>query len=184
LFAFLHEMGEQRTPHAAATQKPASDEEPQHAAISAFPFAFLVIPFVLAFLFAALAQNMGEDRATHAATTQYPAADQKPQDPAMIFVFALIFIVVVAFILVLVFRLAMLAHEVRKKEAADPAATQQPARNQELQDAMLLVPSLLAFLTRLLAFFVATAFAHQMCEKQAPHTPTAQAAADCQFLEF
>jgi hypothetical protein len=52
----------------------------------------------------------------------------------------------------------MLAHEVRKKQAADAGATQQSARNQELQETMLLIASLLAFFTHFLAFFVATAF--------------------------
>jgi hypothetical protein len=127
---------------------------------------------------------MKDDPATNTAATQYSAADQKAQDPAMIFVFALVFIVVVVFVFVLVFLLTALPQEVGKKQAADAAATQQPARNQELQDTMLLVASLLAFLTRFLAFFVATAFTHQVCEKQAPHTPTAQAAANCQFVKF
>jgi heme/copper-type cytochrome/quinol oxidase subunit 2 len=127
---------------------------------------------------------MGEDRATSAATTQYPAADQKAQDPAMIFSFVLVFILVVGFIFVLVRLLSVLAYEVRKKQAADAGATQQPTRDQELQDTMLLIASLLAFFAQFLAFFVATPFAHQTCEKQAPHTPTAQAAADRQFLKF
>jgi heme/copper-type cytochrome/quinol oxidase subunit 2 len=182
-------MGKQRSAHPAATQKPASDQEPEHPALSASAFAFafvvLILAFVFAFLLAALAQNMGEDRATNAATTQYPAADQKAQDPAMIFVFALVFTFVVDFIFVFVFvfLLVMLAHEMRNKQAADPTTAQQTPRNQKLQDAMLLVASLLAF-TQFLAFFVATAFTQQACEKQAPHTPTAQAAADCQFLKF
>jgi heme/copper-type cytochrome/quinol oxidase subunit 2 len=131
---------------------------------------------------------MKDDRAANAATAQYPAANQKAQDPAMIiaFVFALVLIVIVIVVLVFVFviLLTMLAQEVGKKQAADAAATQQPARNQELQDTMLLVTSLLAFLTRFLAFFMATAFTHQVCEKQTPHTPTAQAATDCQFVKF
>jgi heme/copper-type cytochrome/quinol oxidase subunit 2 len=127
---------------------------------------------------------MGEDRATNAATTQYPAANQKTQDPAMIFVFALVFTFVVDFIFVFVFLLAMLAHEMRNKQAADPTTAQQTTGNQELQDTMLLVTSLLAFFTEFLAFFVATTFTQQAREKQAPHTATAQAAANCQFLKF
>jgi ABC-type Fe3+ transport system permease subunit len=178
-------MGEQRAAHAAATQKPASDEEPEHPALStsAFRFVVLVLAFVLAFLLAALTQNMGEDRAANTATTQYPAADQKAEDAAMIFVFALVFVVLVlAFVLALL--LAMLAHEVRKKQAADAGATQQSACDQEFQDTMLLIASLLAFFAYVLAFFAATAFAQQVREKQTPRTPTAQAAADCQFLKF
>jgi heme/copper-type cytochrome/quinol oxidase subunit 2 len=130
---------------------------------------------------------MGEDRATNAATTQYPAADQQAQDSAMIFIFAFAFVftfVVIILAFVLVFLRAMLAHEVRKKQAADAGATQESARNQELQDTMLLVASLLALFTEFLAFFVATAFTQQTCEKQAPRASTAQAAADCQFLKF
>jgi heme/copper-type cytochrome/quinol oxidase subunit 2 len=104
----------------------------------------------------------------------------------MIFAFALvfIFIVVLVFVLVLVLLLTVLAQEVRKKQAADPAAAQQATRNEELQDTMLLIASLLAFFTRFLAFFAATAFPQQAREKQAPHTPTAQAAAHHQFVKF
>jgi hypothetical protein len=127
---------------------------------------------------------MGENRATNAATTQYPAADQKAQDPPMIFVFAFVFALVVDVIVVLVFLLPMLAHEMGKKQAADAGATQEAARNQELQNTMLLIASLLAFLTHFLAFFLATPFTQQAREKQAPHTPTPQAAANCQFLKF
>ena len=104
----------------------------------------------------------------------------------MIFAFVFVFTIIVVLVLVLVLVLlpTALAQEVRKKQAADPAAAQQAARNQEFHDAMLLVTSLLAFLTRFLAFFMATAFTHQVREKQTPHTPTAQAAADCQFVKF
>ena len=79
----------------------------------------------------------------------------------MIFVFALVFTFVVDFIFIFVFvlLLAMLAHEMRNKKAADAGATQQTTRNEELQDTMLLVASLLTFFTQLFAFFVAAAFA-------------------------
>ena len=183
-------MGKQRPAHATATQKAASDEEPQQPALStsAFAFAFdaLVLAFVLvfAFLLAPLAQEMEENRATNAAPTEDPAADQKAQDPAMTFAFALALIVALVLAFLLAFLLAMLAHEVRKKQAADAGATQQSARNQELQDTMLLIASLLAFFTKFVAFFLATAFAQQACEKQTPRTLAAQAAADCQFLKF
>jgi heme/copper-type cytochrome/quinol oxidase subunit 2 len=170
-------MGKQRAAHPAATQKPAADKEPEHPALStsAFAFAFvvLVLAYVLVFLVSALAQNMREDRATHPATTQYPAADQEPQDPAMIFIFAFVFILAVSFIFVLVRLLAVLAHEVREKQAANAGAAQQSARNQDLQDTVLLIASLLALFTELLAFFVATPFTQQAREKQAPRTPTA-----------
>jgi hypothetical protein len=73
---------------------------------------------------------------------------------------------------------------VRKKQAADPAAAQQAARNQELQDAMLLIASLLAFFTQFLTFFAPTPFTQQAREKQTPHTPTAQAAAHHQFVKL
>ena len=43
LFALPHEMGEQRTPHAAATQQAASDEEPEHPALSTSVFAFVLV---------------------------------------------------------------------------------------------------------------------------------------------
>jgi heme/copper-type cytochrome/quinol oxidase subunit 2 len=129
---------------------------------------------------------MEEDRPTNAAAAQYPAADQKAQDPAMIFAFALVFIaiVVLVFVLVLVLLLTVLAQEVGKKQATDAAATQQATRNQELQDTMLLIASLLGFFTQFLAFFAATALTKQAREKQAPHTPTAQAAAYHQFVKF
>jgi hypothetical protein len=48
-------MGEQRTPHAAATQQAASDEEPQHPAFSAFAFVVLVLILVFVVILAALA---------------------------------------------------------------------------------------------------------------------------------
>ena len=106
-------MGKQCAAHAAATQKPASDEEPEHPALptstSTLAFIVLVLAIVLVPLLAALAQKMGEDRATNAAATQYPAADQETQDPAMIFVFALALIVVDVLVFVLVFLFATLA---------------------------------------------------------------------------
>jgi hypothetical protein len=49
---------------------------------------------------------------------------------------------------------------------------------------MLLVTALLALVTKVVAFFAATTFTQQVCEKQASHTPTSQAAADHQFVEF
>jgi hypothetical protein len=97
----------------------------------------------------------------------------------MVFVLALAHVVVNVLVFALVLLLATLAHEVRKKQAADAAATQQSARNQELQDTMLLIASFLAFFTKFVAFFVTTSFTQQPCEKQAPRTLAAQAAADC-----
>ena len=186
-FAFPHEMGEQRTAHAAATQKAASDEKPKHAALAASAFVVLAFAFafvlVFVFIVAALAEEMEEDRPTNTATTQYPAANQKSQDPAMIFVFALVFIVNVVFVFVLVPLLTPLAQEVGKKQTADPAAAQQAASNEELQDTMLLIAALLALVAKIVAF-LATALTKQAREKQAPHPPTAQAAADHHFLEF
>jgi hypothetical protein len=49
---------------------------------------------------------------------------------------------------------------------------------------MLLIATLLALVAKVLASFVATPFTQQAREEQAPHTPTAQAAADYQFVEF
>jgi heme/copper-type cytochrome/quinol oxidase subunit 2 len=127
---------------------------------------------------------MEENRATNAAATQYPAANQKAQDPAMIFAFTFVFIVIVLLVFVLVLLLTMLAQEVRKKQAADAAAAQQATRNQELQDTMLLVASLLALVAKVVAFLSATPLTQQVCKKQAPHAPPTQAAADCQFVKF
>jgi heme/copper-type cytochrome/quinol oxidase subunit 2 len=127
---------------------------------------------------------MEQDRPTNAAAAQYPAANQKAQDPAMIFAFALVFIVIVVLVFVIVLLLAALPQEVRQKQAANPATAQQAARNQELQDTMLLIASLLAFFTQFLPFLAATPFTQQACEKQAAHTSTAQAAADHQFVKF
>jgi hypothetical protein len=130
---------------------------------------------------------MEEDRPTDAAATQYPAANQEAQDPAMIFAFAFVFVFVVIVVIVVVFvfvtLLTALAQEVRKKQAADAAAAQQAACNQELEDTMLLIASRLAFFTWFVAFFAATTFTQQVCEKHASHTPTAQAAANYQFVE-
>ena len=187
-FTFPHEMSQQRTPHAAATQQAASDEQAQQPALPASAFVLVVLAFILVFVItlAALAQEMEEDRPTDAAATQYPAANQKAQDPAMIFAFVFVFtiIVVLVLVLVLVLLLTAFAQEVRKKQAADAAATQQATRNQELQDTMLLIASLLALFTQFLASFATTALTKQAREKQAPHTPTAQAAADHQFVKF
>jgi hypothetical protein len=132
---------------------------------------------------------MEDDRPTDAATAQYPAANQKAQDPPMVFafvfvfVFVFVFMVIVVLVFVFVTLLTALAQEVGKKQAANPAAAQQAARDQELQDTMLLIASLLAFFTRFLAFFMATPFTQQAREKQASHTPTSQAAADHQFVK-
>ena len=73
----------------------------------------------------------------------------------MILGLALALIVALVLAFLLAFLLAMLAHEVRKKQAADAGAAQQSARNQELQDTMLLIASLLAFFTHFVAFFLA-----------------------------
>ena len=185
-FTFPHEMSQQRTPHAAATQQAASDEQAQQPALPASAFVLVVLAFILVFVFtlAALPQEMEEDRPTDAAAAQYPAANQKAQDPAMIFAFTFVLIVIVVVVFILVLLLAMLTQEVRKKQAADAAATQQATRNQELQDTMLLITYLLALFTQFLASFATTALTKQAREKQAPHTPTAQAAANCQFVKF
>jgi heme/copper-type cytochrome/quinol oxidase subunit 2 len=108
---------------------------------------------------------MGEERATDAAATQHPAADQKAQDPAMILVFALallalLVLIILVFALV-VFLLMALVQEVRNKQTADAPAAQQAASNEELQEAMLLIPSLLALFAKVVAFLSATAFAEQ-----------------------
>jgi hypothetical protein len=59
-------VGKQRAAHATATQKAASDAEPQQPALStsAFAFAFDVLAFVLvfAFILAPLAQEVEENR--------------------------------------------------------------------------------------------------------------------------
>jgi uncharacterized membrane protein len=102
----------------------------------------------------------------------------------MIFVFAFVFIVIVVLVFVLVLLLTALPQQVRQKQAPDAAAAQQAARNQELQDTMLLVTALLALVAKVLAFFVATPFTQQAREKQTPHTPTAQAAAHHQFVKL
>ena len=102
----------------------------------------------------------------------------------MILVFGLILIAALVLVFVLISLLPALAQEMRKKQAADAAAPKQPARDQELEDTMLLIASLLAFFTQFLASFAPTALTKQAREKQAPHTPTAQAAADHQFVKF
>jgi hypothetical protein len=156
-------MREQRTAHAAATQQTASDEEAQQPAVSALAFVVFVfvVVLVLAFVLAALAKKMGEECATDATATQHPAGDQKAQDPAMILVCALVLIIVFALVsalvLVLVLLLAVLAQEVCKEQAADAATAQQAACNQELQDAMLLIASLLTLSAKFVAFLSATA---------------------------
>jgi hypothetical protein len=79
----------------------------------------------------------------------------------------------------------VLAQEMREEQAADAAAAQQPARNQELQDAMLLIASLLAFSAKFVTFFRATALTQEAREKQTPRAPTAaDAASNHEFLEF
>jgi uncharacterized membrane protein len=150
-FALSHEMSKQCTAHATAAQNAASDEEPQHAALSASASAFLIV--IVAFVLVGLtfAHEMGEERPAHAAPAQHPARDQKTQDFTMIFILGLVRVVVSVVVFVLVFLLAALAQEVRKKQAANAAAAQQATRNQELQDAMLLVASLLAIIPKFVA---------------------------------
>jgi heme/copper-type cytochrome/quinol oxidase subunit 2 len=115
---------------------------------------------------------MSEERATDAAATQYPAPDQEAQNPAMIFIFALVLILILVLAFVLVF-LASLAQEVSKQQAADATATQQAARDQEFQEAMLLVIPLLPLFAKFVAFLSTTALTQQARKKQASHAPTA-----------
>jgi hypothetical protein len=57
-----------------------------------------------------------------------------------------------------------------KEQTADALATQQAARNQELEEAMFLVASLFALPAGIfVTFLVAAAFAQQSCEQRAPH---------------
>jgi hypothetical protein len=100
---------------------------------------------------------MGKEHAADASATQHPASDQKAQDPAVILAFGLILIAALMLVFVLVSLLPVLAQEMREKQATDAAATQQPARNQKLQDAMLLIASLLALCAKFVAFLLATA---------------------------
>jgi hypothetical protein len=164
-------MSEQRPAHAAPTQEAASDQKAQHAALPVLPFVLTeVLVLIRVFVLAPLAQQMGEERATNAAPAKHAAGDQKAQDPAMLFVLALVLTLVDVLTLVLVFRLMALAQEMRKKQAADALATQQAARNQEFQEAMFLVASLLGPLAGIfVTFLVAAAFAQQPCEQRAPH---------------
>jgi uncharacterized membrane protein len=155
-FAFSHKMGKQRAAHATATQNAASDEEPQHAAFpasafSASAFLIIIVAFVLVPVLATFAHEMGEERPAHAAPAQHPARDQKAQDLAMILVLGLVHVVVSVVVFVLVSLLAALAQEVRKKQAANAATTQQATRNQEFKDAMLLVASLLVVFAKIVA---------------------------------
>ena len=57
-FAFAFPMGERCTAH-GATQKTASDEKPQHAALSASAFVVLAFALVFVFILAAFAEEMG-----------------------------------------------------------------------------------------------------------------------------
>ena len=50
-FTFPHEMSQQRTPHAAATQQAASDEQAQQPALPASAFVLVVLAFILVFVF-------------------------------------------------------------------------------------------------------------------------------------
>ena len=75
----------------------------------------------------------------------------------MVFVLRLILIAALMLVVVLVSLLPVLAQEMREKQATDAAATQQPARNQKLQDAMLLIASLLSLSAKFVAFLLATA---------------------------
>jgi hypothetical protein len=75
----------------------------------------------------------------------------------MILVLGVIFIAALILVFVLVSLLPALAQEVGEEQATDAAATQQPARDQELQDAVLLIASLLAFSAKLVAFLLAAA---------------------------
>ena len=50
-FAFPHEVSEQRTPRAAATQQAASDEQAQQPALPASAFVLVVLAFILVFVF-------------------------------------------------------------------------------------------------------------------------------------
>jgi hypothetical protein len=164
-------MSEQRSAHTAATQKAASDQEAQHAALPALPLVLAgVLVFVLVFVLAPLAHQMGEERATNAAPAKHAAGDQKTQDLAMIFLLALVLTLVDVLTLVLVFRLVALAQEMRKKQAADALAAQQAARNQQLEQAMFFIAPLLAFLAAIfVTLLIAAAFAQQTCQQRAPH---------------
>jgi ABC-type Fe3+ transport system permease subunit len=186
-FALAHQRREQGAANAALTEYAASDEEPQHPALSLLAIAafILAFAFVVVFLLAALAQEMGEENAADATAAQDPAGDQKPQDLAMIFVLGLILVAAFVLVFVLVSLLPALAQEMRKKQAADAPTTEQPARNQEFQDAMLLIASLLALCAGFVAFLLATAFTQQASEKQAPRAPAARdAASNHKFFEF
>jgi ABC-type Fe3+ transport system permease subunit len=159
-FAFPHQMREQGAANAAAAEHAAADEKAQHPALFVLALAAFILALALVFvvfLLAALAQEMGEEDAADAAATQHPARDQKAQDPAMILVLGLILIAALLLVFVLVSLLPVLAQEVRKKQAADAPAAQQPARDQELQDAMLLIASLVALCAKFIAFLLATA---------------------------
>jgi ABC-type Fe3+ transport system permease subunit len=150
---------EQGATNAAAAEHAASDEKAQHPALFVLALAavILALALVVVFLFTTLAQEMGEEDAADATATQHPARDQKAQDLAMILVLGLIVIAALVLVFVLVSLLLALAQEMREQQAADAAATQQPARNQKLQDAMLLIASLLALSAKLVAFLLATA---------------------------
>jgi heme/copper-type cytochrome/quinol oxidase subunit 2 len=152
-------MGEQSAANATAAEHAASDEKSQHPALVVLALAafILAFAFVVVFLLTALAQEMGEEHAADAAATQHPASDQKAQDPAMILVLGLILIAAFVLVFVLVFLLPALAQKMREKQAADAGSAQQPARNQKLQDAMLLIASLITFSAKFVAFLLATA---------------------------
>jgi heme/copper-type cytochrome/quinol oxidase subunit 3 len=159
-FAFPYQVREQGAANAAAAEYAASDKKAQHPALVVLAFAAFILArahaFVV-FLLATLAQEVGQEHAADAAATQHPAPDQKAQDPSMILVVRLILIAALMLVFVLVSLLPVLAQEMREKQAADAGSAQQPARNQKLQDAMLLIAFILAFSARFVAFLLATA---------------------------
>jgi hypothetical protein len=162
-FALPHQTREQRAANAAAAEHAAADKKAQHSALFALALAAfiltltLAVAFVVVFLLTALAQEVGEEDPADAAATQHPASDQKAQDPAVILALGLILIAALMLVFVLVSLLPVLAQEMRKEQAAYAAATQQPACNQKLQDAMLLIASLLSLSAKFVAFLLATA---------------------------
>jgi hypothetical protein len=194
-------VGEQRTAHATTAQEAAADQKAQHAALAAFAFVVvtrfrefaalvlvLVLDFILASGFRALLQEFGEKRVADSTAAQYPAADDETQELAMIAAALFALVGVVVDVLVFVFEFirgaTVLAHEVCEQQAADAGATQQAARDQEFQQAMLLIAAFLVVCTANLfvADLVATTLAKQACKKQSPHAPAAQHAASNQKL--
>src|SRR5262249_3645322 len=91
---------------------------------------------------------MRKEQASDPSTAQQPAGNQQPQDAlpllAAFLPFALVFLVFPVFLVLL----AALAQQMGKEQASDPATAQQPAGNQQLQDAMLLVAAFLGLVTK------------------------------------